>query len=65
MRLIGYSHRKKDRFACERRLDAVFLGDFALGNGPCHRLTVGLLRSGEIVPQNEALVKISENFTRL
>jgi len=43
----------------------VFQGDFALRNGLRHRLTVGLLRSGEIVPQNSALVKISENFMAL
>ena len=62
MCLIDCSHREKDRLACATRLDAVFQGDFALRNGLRHRLTVGLLRSGEIVPQNGALVKISENF---
>ena len=65
MCLIDCSHRKKDRLACAPRLDAVFQGDFALRNGLRHRLTVGLLRSGEIVPQNSALVKISENFMAL
>ena len=42
-----------------------FWGYFVLGNGHCHGLAAQPLRSGEIVPQNGMLVKISKNFMAL